>query len=175
MAKLRDAETIALIHIRSLQKMYHEFIPESILKEFSLEERTAQWYELLRQEVKVLLVEVHEQPLGFASICMFRDENAELSMGEISAIYLYPDYWRRGFGTQLCLAALSELNHRGYNTVFVWVLAANDQVRGFYESLGFEATKSTQLKEFYEGGALLQEILYRKILPLALSPKGGVE
>lgn len=164
MAGLHDAETIALIHICSWQKMYKEFIPESILKDLSLQERTQQWHELLKQDVKVLLIEIDQQAVGFASICTFRDTSTDRSMGEISAIYLHPDYWRMGLGTKLCLAALTELKKEEYKEVFLWVLVANDQARGFYEALGFEATNSTKLEEFYEGGALLQEILYRKVL-----------
>ena len=163
-AELDDAQTIALIHIRSWQKMYKEFIPESILKDLSLDKCTQQWNELLKQEGKVLLIEVDNQAVGFASICMFRDTNVDRSRGEISAIYLHPDYWRMGLGTKLCLAALAELENEGYKSVFLWVLVANDQARGFYEALGFEATTTTKLEEFYEGGALLQEILYKKML-----------
>lgn len=164
MAKVHDAGTIALIHIRSWQKMYSEFIPETILKDLSLTERTQQWQDLLKQEVNVLLIEIDHQAVGFASICPFCGVNAEPLMGEISAIYLHPDYWRMGLGTKLCLTALSELTALGYKKVGLWVLEANNQARRFYEALGFTATSSTKLEEFYEGGALLQEILYEKML-----------
>lgn len=163
-ATLKDAEIIALIHLSSWQKMYKEFIPETILKSLSLQERTQQWRDLLKQEVKILVSEMDNQIVGFASICPFRDVLENGPIGEISAIYLHPDYWRKGLGTQLCLAALSELVSQGYKTVYLWVLADNNQARGFYEALGFEATGTTKLEEFYEGGALLKEILYKKML-----------
>ncbi|MCL9684396.1 GNAT family N-acetyltransferase [Legionella maioricensis] len=163
-ATLKDAEAIALIHLRSWQKMYKEFIPETILKSLSLQERTQQWHDLLKKGVKVLVSEMDNQMVGFASICPFRDIIENGPIGEISAIYLHPDYWRMGLGTQLCLAALSELVDQGYKKVCLWVLADNTQARGFYEALGFEATGSTKLEEFYDGGALLKEILYKKML-----------
>lgn len=163
-ATLKDAEAIALIHLRSWQKMYKEFIPETILKSLPLQERTQQWHDLLKREVKILVSERDNQIVGFASICPFRDIIENGSIGEISAIYLHPDYWRMGLGTQLCLAALSELVNQGYKKVYLWVLADNIQARGFYEALGFEATGTTKLEEFYEGGALLKEILYKKMI-----------
>jgi ribosomal protein S18 acetylase RimI-like enzyme len=164
LAKLEDAEAIALVHIRSWQKMYREFIPEIILKNLSLPERTQQWADLIKQDVKVLVIEMNECIAGFASICAFRDEHIDSSMGEISAIYMHPDYWRMGFGRRLCMAAIAELKKQNYKTVGLWVLEANVQACQFYEALGFETTTITKLEEFYEGGALLQEILYKKAL-----------
>ncbi|MFT4059756.1 MAG: GNAT family N-acetyltransferase [Legionella sp.] len=163
-AKLEDAKAIALVHICSWQKMYREFIPEVILKNLSLQERTQQWAELIKQDMDVLVIEINERIVGFASVCQFRDQHIDRSMGEISAIYIHPDNWRMGFGRQLCLAAIAELTKQHYKTIGLWVLVANIQARQFYDALGFEATSVTKLEEFYEGGALLQEILYRKSL-----------
>lgn len=159
-----DAEAIALVHICSWQKMYQEFIPETILKDLSLAERTQQWQELIRQDVRVLVIETDEKVVGFASICPFRGVDIDKSMGEISAIYLHPDYWRMGLGSQLCKAALAELKNMGYKTVALWVLEDNQQARGFYEAFGFELTEETKLEEFYEGSALLKDVLYQKTL-----------
>ncbi len=164
MATFSDARTIARIHIYSWQKMYKEFVPAVILKNFSLDERTQFWLDLIQQGVKVILIEVEKKAVGFASICTFRDTNATQGDGEISAIYLHPQFWRMGLGSKLCLTALTELKRLGYQKVFLWVLEANSQARKFYEALGFEATNSSKLEEFYEGGALLKEILYKKTL-----------
>lgn len=163
-ATIDDAEGIAQIHIYSWQKMYKDFIPETILQNLSLQERTQQWYDLIEQHVKVLIIEINNQLVGFASIGAFHDFGSDGSMGEIKAIYLHPDYWRKGLGTQLCLAAISELTKLGYKKVLLWVFEDNIQARKFYDALGFEATSSTKLEEFYEGGALLKEILYQKVL-----------
>lgn len=165
LATLDDAEAIAQVHICSWQKMYQEFIPETILDNLSLETRTQEWSALIKQAVNVLVIEMENQLVGFASICAFRDaNNTERFMGEISAIYLHPNFWRKGLGAQLCKAALSELTKLGYQEVGLWVLEANAQARSFYEALGFEATGATKLEEFYEGGALLEEMLYKKAL-----------
>lgn len=163
-ATLADAGAIAQIHICSWQKMYRDFIPEIILQNLSLQERTHQWQVLIEQEGCVLVIEINNQIVGFASICPFRDFSADHLMGEISAIYLHPEYWRKGLGTQLCEAAISELAKQGYQKILLWIFEANIQAQKFYDALGFEATDNTKLEEFYEGGALLKEVLYQKVL-----------
>ena len=163
-ATSEDAEAIAQIHICSWQKMYRDFIPEIILQNLSIKERTQQWYDLIKQGGNVLVIEVDNQLVGFASICCFRDFSADNTMGEISAIYLHPAYWRVGLGTKLCKAAISELANQGYKKILLWVFEDNIQARKFYDAIGFEATDSTKLEEFYEGGALLKEVLYQKAL-----------
>jgi L-amino acid N-acyltransferase YncA len=163
-ANLEDAESIAYIHIRSWQNMYRDFIPESILKNLSLQERTQQWLDLLKHDSIVLAMEINHEIVGFASICPFRNFSADSSKGEISAIYLHPDCWRKGLGTQLCQAAIAELERQGYKKILIWIFEANLQARKFYDAMGFSATSSTKLEEFYEGGALLKEVLYQKIL-----------
>jgi len=159
-----DAQAIALVHIRSWQKAYEQYIPESILTNLSVSERTQQWHSLLDEGVVILLLETNNHLIGFASICEFRDGNKGNLSGEISAIYLDPDYWRHGFGTKLCQATLTELSKAGYKEALLWVLADNTQAQLFYEYLGFQATSETKLEEFYDGGALLSEILYKKAL-----------
>ena len=159
-----DAEAIASVHICSWQKAYEQYIPESILSNLSVSERSQQWYSLLKEGVIILVLETNNQLIGFASICEFRDRDKGNLSGEISAIYLHPDYWRNGLGTKLCQAALTELSKAGHKEALLWVLADNTQARLFYENQGFQATNETKLEEFYDGGALLMEILYKKVL-----------
>ena len=163
LAKNQDAEAIGLVHIQSWQKAYEDYIPEDILNNLSLSERAKLWGNLIEQGVEVLVLEKGSEIVGFASICAFRGEGFSKS-GEISAIYLSPQYWRNGYGSELCLAAIERLANAGYKDVLLWVLIDNTSARHFYENLGFEATEDTKLEEFYEGGSLLKEMLYRKRL-----------
>jgi len=159
-----DAKSIGLVHIRSWQKAYEHYIPESILNNLSHSERAQQWQSLIVQGTTVLVLETNNHIVGFVSICKFRDESKDNASGEISAIYLDPNYWRKGYGARLCIAALKELSKTGYKEVLLWVMADNTQARLFYEKLGFQSTSKTKLEEFYNGGALLKEILYKKVL-----------
>lgn len=156
-----DAEAIALVHVRSWQIIYRDSIPESYLKNLSVIERKQQWYELITNGVKILVIENDGQIVGFASMCQYRESDADQTQGEISAIYLHPDYWRRGLGTKLCQSALLELKRMGFDEIFVWVVNDNNLARRFYESLGFELTQSCKTDDFADG-VILQEVLYRK-------------
>ena len=140
-ANVLDAEYISRVHIRSWQQTYANFIPESILNNLSVSDRTQQWISLIEQGVMVLVLELNKQIVGFSSVCPFRDEGNHNFSGEISAIYLDPKYWRNGFGTKLCLTALNELSSIGYKEALLWVLSDNIQARAFYEKLGFQATR----------------------------------
>lgn len=165
LASIADAEKIASVHAISWQKMYHDFIPEDILDRFSFSERLHQWEYLLSAGVTVILAEELDRTVGFVSICPLRNALPQHKhFGEISAIYVHPDYWRQGIGRQLCLAALNQLKKQDFVSVALWVLEANILARNFYEALGFTASNHTKLEEFYEGSALLKEILYYKSL-----------
>ncbi|MFO2653297.1 GNAT family N-acetyltransferase, partial [Legionella pneumophila serogroup 1] len=67
------------------------------------------------------------------SICTFRDGIEDNSKGEISAIYIHPNFWHQGFGKKLSLAALKTLKELGYTEALLWVLSDNHQARSFYE------------------------------------------
>lgn len=159
-----DAEAIALVHVLSWQKMYQNFIPEHYLKNLSVVERKQLWYELISMGVKILVIENNEQIVGFASVCQYRAVEADQTHGEISAIYLHPDFWRKGLGTRLSHAALLELKQMGFNEIFLWVLEENNQARRFYESIGFSSTNSVKSEE-YVNGVILEDVLYKKGKP----------
>jgi ribosomal protein S18 acetylase RimI-like enzyme len=159
-----DAEDIARIHVCSWQQAYKDYIPESILNDLSYTERTELWSTLLKQGTSVLVLEADNKTIGFVSMCPFRDEVSDKNSAEISAMYLHPDYWRQGFGAKLCLAALKELANKGYKNTYLWVLSDNIPAQLFYKQLGFVPTSTKKLEEFYEGGALLTEVLYKKVL-----------
>jgi GNAT superfamily N-acetyltransferase len=73
--------------------------------------------------------------VGYATINPDR-ATADPSIGELSAIYLQPDAWGRGWGASLWHAAVGLLRQAGHRRVAVWVLEANQRARRFYERLG---------------------------------------
>jgi|688.fasta_scaffold225576_2 RimJ/RimL family protein N-acetyltransferase len=163
LAKLTDAKEIAKAHVSSWQKIYKGFIPDRILDALSVDERKQQWLERLSKNVRVLVLELDGDIVGFASLCPSRDKDTDPRFyAEISAIYLRPDVWFKSLGKKLCLAAISELEMMGFSHVIVWVLKDNTQARNFYEKLGFEATQF--FKEEKIRGFTLSEIRYYKKL-----------
>jgi ribosomal protein S18 acetylase RimI-like enzyme len=58
-------------------------------------------------------------------------------IGEVYALYVTPDWWSTGTGRSLMGAALAGLEAGGYQRAVLWVLAANNRARRFYERAGF--------------------------------------
>lgn len=161
-AKPSDAEQIAICHIASWQKIYRGHIPDTVLDNLSLKERRQQWLELLNNHLKVLVLERDRHIIGFASLCPSRDKNTDpTKCGEISAIYLHPDFWHQGLGKKLCQAATSELEKMGFREVIVWALKENELARKFYIAMGFTETGRAK-SEPYDKNVILSEVQYRK-------------
>lgn len=136
-----DAKTIATIHVASWQKIYEGHIPNTILNSLSIKKREEKWFDFINQGTRIFLIEKDKQPVGFASICASRDADTnQQTCGEISAIYMHPDYWHQGLGKKLCSAALIELEKMGFSETTLWVLEENMQARKFYEAMGFSNT-----------------------------------
>ena len=76
--------------------------------------------------------------------------------GELGFIYLLKPYQRHGIGRQLTGVIVNRLKQQGYNSMLVWVLAANPY-RAFYESLGGQIVGE---KETNFGSKNLPEIAY---------------
>lgn len=164
-AKLSDAKAIAKCHVASWQKIYRKMLPDEALDALSVKEKTLKWREMLKNHVSVLLIECNKQLAGFASLCPARDTDTDpIHCGEISAIYLYPNRWRKGLGTKLFNCAINELSSMGFDQVIVWVLKENRQARKFYESIGFRKTGHSKI-EFYDDKVLLNEIRYHRFIP----------
>ena len=111
-AIISDASDIAKIHVNSWQAIYHGLIPDNILDNLSINEKEKLWKSLLENNVPILVLEKNNKLLGFLSYCPSRDKDANpKSTAEISAIYLNPNDWGKGFGKSLCNNAISELKN----------------------------------------------------------------
>ena len=98
---------------------------------------------------------------GLANLGSSRDKERP-DWGELRAIYLLPEYWRKGSGTALFQAAEAELRRRGYARYFLWVFCENARARRFYEKMGMRPAGRDQ--PFTLGGKELWECRYEKEL-----------
>lgn len=57
--------------------------------------------------------------------------------GEIMAIYVLPETFRKGYGRYLFGQDLKSLKEQCYFKVYLWVLEKNKEARLFYEKMGF--------------------------------------
>lgn len=158
-----DAKSIAKVHIESWQAIYHGIIPDSVLDNLSLEKREQEWHERLRSGINAWVTVVDGKVIGFASVCPSRDDDTDPKVvAEISAIYLLPEFWRKGIGQKLCQTLFNEVIKKGFKEITLWVLESNNQAAQFYESIGFVATGDVSTDHI--GCQNFRVVRYKKIM-----------
>jgi ribosomal protein S18 acetylase RimI-like enzyme len=98
---------------------------------------------------------------GWITFGASRDHDATPSVGEIWALNVHPDAWRRGIGRELVAYALGRLEQQSFAEVTLWTFRDTPGSRSFYEALGFRADGATQRRQA-SGGAT--EVRYRMSL-----------
>ena len=154
-AKLEDSVTIGKIYCDSWKAAYKGIMPQDLLDALTPDDRTI-------NPANYLVLESEEGVVfGLANLGSSRDKERP-DWGELRAIYLLPEYWRKGSGTALFQGAEAELGRRGYSRYFLWVLTENVRARRFYEKMGMRLSGREQ--SFTLGGKELWECRYEKEL-----------
>ena len=138
-ANTDDAETLAIIHSRSWNAAYKNIVPDEILEKMNPENGTENFKKALKEGwgENAILFKDHKAT-GLICIGKCRDKDKDDLFGEIWGMYLLPEYWNMGIGTELIAWGLKELKNRGYEKVTLWVLEENVNARKFYEKMGFK-------------------------------------
>lgn len=80
--------------------------------------QTASWTDRRTRRMPSLVAEVDDRVVGFVGTALLK----KTGHGEITHLYLHPDYHKRGIGGALWRAGLDELRRMKRYTVWVWVL-----------------------------------------------------
>jgi len=136
-----DAAGIARVHIASWQTSYRGIFSDEFLdsRSATLDRRTLFWERYIREagaDKAFFVAEIDAEIVGFASGGKPQEVVAGFDC-ELYAIYLLEDAQGKGIGKQLTQEFTRAMHERGYSSLIVWVLAANN-ARGFYEHLGGE-------------------------------------
>ncbi len=159
LARIDDADGLARVHVDSWRVAYKGIVPDEHLASLSYEKRATRWHESLSKSESTTFLFVAQDDdgrvMGFAAGGVGRDGDPNYT-GELYAIYLHPDYWRRGIGRQLAQTVARRLIEMDLTSMLVWVLA-NNPSRKFYEALG---GKYLYERPIEIGGASLNEVAY---------------
>lgn len=160
-----DAADLAAVHVAAWQKAYRGQLPNNLLDNLSAANREPLWRQATAagSQSQVLICEVAEQCVGFASFGRSRDTDATTETAELYAIYLLSEVWGLGYGRQLLEACLKKLQHTQYTHLTLWVLNTNKRAFNFYATAGFEADGTTKSEQL--GGYTLNEMRMRRPLP----------
>jgi GNAT superfamily N-acetyltransferase len=157
-----DAPIIAQIHVETWRAAYRGQIPDAILDALDVDQRTTFWEKRLAEPQRPVFVSDDDEVVqGFCDLIPSRDKDAAPGqVGEIAAIYVLPNHWRKGAGRALCERALAEARTRNHSSVTLWMLGSNFRTKPFYESMGFRLDGATR-KMATPDGTELCEVRYR--------------
>ncbi len=137
-ANVNDAKILGEIHSRSWKVAYKGIVPDKILENITVQKRQKYFEEALANGWEEdAIISKNNEDVGFICIGGCRDTDKTSICGEIWGIYLLPEYWNMGIGSELTNWGINELKKRNYNQVTLWVLEKNINARKFYEKLGF--------------------------------------
>jgi ribosomal protein S18 acetylase RimI-like enzyme len=159
-----DARAIATIHVEAWRAAYRGIVPDEYLDSLSIDGReSASRQILLAADTSTWVAQESDAIVGWISAGPSRDTDADMSAGEIWAVYVAPERWGKGVGRSLCQQVEEQLRTQGCVAVTLWVLKDNERALKFYQSNGFFLDIGAT-KEIERGGKTLSEVRFRKPL-----------
>lgn len=133
-----DATAIAQVHVASWRAIYRNQMPNELLDSLDVENRVKRWSAIIASHPgETLVAEKDNRIVGFVNFGPDRDAPTS-SMGEIRAIYLLEEYWRKGLGSRMLDTTINELQLHSFASVMIWVLQSNNNAINFYQKHGLQ-------------------------------------
>jgi ribosomal protein S18 acetylase RimI-like enzyme len=132
-----DAELVQRVARSSWHAAHDDIIGES-----AVEELLDKWYDrdrleksIAHQDAVMFLATDTDEVVGFAQGGLSEEGPADATVG---AIYVLPEYWDEGIGTELLDRLFDVFQTDGLDSAWLTVMADNDVARSFYDTYGFE-------------------------------------
>ncbi|USZ67335.1 GNAT family N-acetyltransferase [Halorussus salilacus] len=132
-----DISTIRSVARESWKRAYADAVPESVI-----DDAVSEWYaeetmtRIIGDDEQVCLVAVDDD----GAVIGFSHGATDNGDGDVLRLYVHPDRWNEGIGTDLLAAMEERLREMGAERMQAMVLADNEMGNAFYESHGFEKT-----------------------------------
>lgn len=140
-----DAPDMAEIHMRSWEVAYKNIIPAEYIREKNAG-RPAMWQKtLVEGKYPHRVIQLDGKTVDIMNVAPPQDDDVGNDCFELHGIYLHPNYYRQGIGTQAMEYAIDIA--RGFNKtiMIVWVFAENINSIKFYEKCRFIADGKTKI------------------------------
>ena len=135
-----EIEGKSFVHWQTWREAYDDLLPAEFQETMTLE-RCRLFSQKYPENTLIAIDGL--KVVGFISYGSFRDET--IQAGEIIALYVLKDYYRKGIAQKLVKAALTALDH--FSEIFLWVLKDNKRVIAFYQKMGFTFDGQEKLLE----------------------------
>ena len=164
-ARLRDAGVLADLNVRAWQRAYRGLMPDAYLDSLSVTDRIGMWHEVLGDPPRrssQLVAEDAGRVTGFVLVGG-EELEADAARGQVYALYVDPEHWRRGVGGALLVAACDRLRAAGFDDAVLWVHEGNERARAFYSATGWHTDGTRRTEEVW--GIDVPEVRYLRTLP----------
>lgn len=138
-----DLDACALLHKASRRESEKGIIFDSDLDRYGLDHFINNWTEWSNyKETKIIVAEDNQKISGFIMFGKIQtrpdfDKGIVPKYGaEIYALYVHPDYFRKGIGKQLFCEACKQLQNNKMTSMILWTLKKNKRACMFYDSFG---------------------------------------
>jgi GNAT superfamily N-acetyltransferase len=160
-ATVRDAAGIAQVHAEGWARAHEGLVPPEYIACMGSRGGEDLWKEELRVEAPdrtpwVALLD--DRIIGFAIGGIARDEDAAGGTGEIYQLFVTPECWEKGIGSNLMEHVVRDLREHEFERAVFWILAADATMRAVAEQVGLEASGATRFEDC--GGTQVEEVRY---------------
>lgn len=152
-AETADKSALGRIYCEAWKEAYKDLLPKEYLANLNEELCTPKTNNLQNYFV----AETENIVAGLINYGVSRD-NANEKTGKIRAIYILPQFWRKGLGKTFFRTAQGEMKKQGYTSAYLWVLEQNERAVKFYEKMQMRRTKEKRTVNL--NGTLLTEIKF---------------
>lgn len=155
-ATIADCMAVAKVHMQSWKESFVGLVPQAFLDKMSVENRTKAFEEgFTIESYKMYVAEVAEQGVvGFSDFGKPR-ENIGYE-AELYAIYLLPEFQRKGIGKKLFNLGAEYFTKSGKNSMYLLALEVSPY-RLFYEKMGGRVVGRKQIEI---EGVEYEELIY---------------
>lgn len=162
---LRDAKAISDLYALVARDLYQSLLGTDQLASFGQDKRQAFWREAIEFAEPQVMAAMHgDRIVGFVGFDRSRDEGSRQTTGEITDIYVHPDFQGLGVGLSLWHAARQGLHDEGCIDVTLWIQARNKTALRFFELAGFKREPGAEREVQVAGQAIAELRLHRNLI-----------
>ena len=156
---LGEESILAYIQTESWKSGFKDILTAELLQTYTqLDKVTAMYRRLLEQNIgNGYLLKVEGEPHCIAWWDATREKDMP-DYAELICIHSLQSRWRKGYGSKMMDAVLSDIAAASYSKVMLWVFEDNMRARQFYEAHGF--TNNGMVKSSFD----VTELCYEKNL-----------